>query len=294
MNTYTGRRRLLLQAALPLALSILLEQWVLVPLFPGISGLGGIRPMLVFLDIPLPLPAIDLIPVGLIFSFFYSIVLAPGLSQTGNPLAPMLRRRVNAVFAGALAFLGCLAAGGGLFYVLRDYLPREVRNGIDSFGIQADIYLPYPMEGTVHLRGSMLLLAGSYFGMRIWMRAVAGKTVKTVAEPQAVTMAEELRRKEPADGVAGPGVRRSALEAGIAADILKREGRKITMQVPEPVLAGRQEPENAITGKKPDPTPVLAGGSERVRVLRPEAGTGRGRMYPCVVDGELVRPVGRG
>jgi len=235
--------------------------------------------MIVFLDIPLPLPAIDLLPVGILFSIFYSIVAGRG--------------RVNAVFAGALAFLGCMAAGGGLFYLLRDYLPREVRNGIDSFGIQSDIYLPYPMEGTVHLRGSMLLLVSCYIGMRIWMRVVAGKPVAT--EINAGELPERMRKKEPVGGVAVPEVRRSVLEAGIAADILQREGRKITMQVPEPVLAGRQEPDHTIAGKKPEATPkqVLAGAPERVRVLRPETGAGRGRMYPCVVDGEMLRPVGR-
>ena len=54
-----------------------------------------------------------------------------------------------------------------------------------------------------------------------------------------------------------------------------REGKKISMQVPEPVLVTEEAP-----------APV----EKRVRVLRPEAGMGRGKMYPCVVDSEMLRP----
>ncbi|HEY4062101.1 MAG TPA: hypothetical protein VGM30_09385 [Puia sp.] len=242
MNTYAGRRRSFLLAVLLLLLSILLEQYWLVRLFPWLSGLGSIRPMVVFLDIPLEGPSIDPVPVGILFSFFYSIVIAPGISRTGGSIGPALRKKVRAVLMGLSALLMCVLTGGGLFYLLQDMLPRTVRNGIDSFGVRADVYLPYPGEDRIHLRGSMVLLVCCYAGIRIWMWMMEEK-------PAAVIPA-----------VAPAGV---------------REGKRISMQIPEPVL---------VTDEQPLPA------EKRARVLRPEAGMGRGRMYPCIVDTEMVRP----
>jgi hypothetical protein len=245
MNTYAGRRRSFLLVALLLLISISLEQYFIAGLFPWVGGLGGIRPMVVFLDIPVYFPVtIDLIPVGLLFSFFYSIVLLPGLPRMGGPVWPVLQKKVGGALLGLSFLLICLLAGGVIFYLLRDYLPREVRNGIDSFGIQADLSLPYPGEGTIHLRGSMILLAAFYAGMRIWMRNTGKAAVIMPADAGAraanVARTEDLLRTA----------------AVVKATNVARAGKKISMQVPEPVMV-----------------------EERI---------GRGRMNPCVVDTEMV------
>ena len=234
MNTYAGRRRSFLLVALLLLISILLEQYWIVRLLPWMSDLGGIRPKVVFLDIPIDFPVtIDLIPVGLLFSFFYSLVLAPGLPRVSGSIWPSLQKRVGAVLLGLTALLACLLVGGGVFYLLKDHLPREVRNGIDSFGVQADIYLPYPGEGVIHLQGSMLLLVAGYIGVRIWMR-------KAAVKPAVIEVVKTEERKT---GERGMGA-----------------GKKISMQIPEPVLVEERQ----------------------------ELAMGTGRVYPCVVDMEMA------
>jgi hypothetical protein len=250
MNTYAGRGRSFLLVAVLLLISILLEQYLVFPLLPWISGFGGIRPMVVFLDIPVGFPVtIDLIPVGILFSFFYSIVIVPGLPRAGGSVWPALRKRMGAALAGLSALLVCLLAGGGVFYLLQDHLPREVRNGIDSFGIQADIYLPYPGEGTIHLRGSMILLVACYFGQRIWMRKMRGRPVMMEVVRVEASVAEERNISTGERGM-------SAGERG------RGVGKKISMQIPEPVLVEeRQE-------------------------------AGRGQVYPCVVDMEMAPRAG--
>ncbi len=232
--------------------------------------------MVVFLDIPLPLPeSIDLIPTGLLFSFLYCAVLAPDLSHAGEPVRPALRKKVNAFFAGGLVFSASLVTGGVIFYLLEGHLSREVRNGIDSFGLQADIYLPYPANGVLRLHGSMIMLATGCIGMRIWLRMVLGKKpAPHIARPapvMPVTPAPQQQRQSLSESV-----RRKDLEAGMAAQM----GKRITMHVPEPVLvenkntppAKRPEPPGV---KKPEPQPLAAGG----------------QMQPCVVDEEMLRPV---
>jgi hypothetical protein len=252
MNTYAGRRRSFLLVALLLLISILLEQYWIARLLPWMSDFGGIRPKVVFLDIPIDFPmTIDLIPVGLLFSFFYSMVLAPGLPRVGGSIWPSLQKRVGAVLLGLTGLLACLLVGGGIFYLLEDHLPREVRNGIDSFGVQADIYLPYPGEGVIHLRGSMLLLVAVYIGMRIWMRRAAIKpaaieVVRTVGVIEVARTAGVIE--------VGRTVGRKTGERSMG------EGKKISMQIPEPVLVEESQ----------------------------ELAVGAGRVYPCVVDMEMA------
>jgi len=253
MNTYAGRRRSFLLVALLLLISILLEQYWIVRLLPWMSDLGGIRPKVVFLDIPVDFPVtIDLIPVGLLFSFFYSLVLAPGLPRVGGAIWPALRKRVGAVLLGLTAVLVCLLVGGGVFYLLKDHLPREVRNGIDSFGVQADIYLPYPGEEVIHLRGSMLLLVAGYLGMRVWMR-------KTALKPAVIEVVRTVGVIE----VAGTAGRKTGEMRTVGRKTGERsmgEGKKISMQIPDPVLVEERQ----------------------------ELAIGAGRVYPCVVDMEMA------
>jgi hypothetical protein len=175
-----GRRGSFLLVAPLLLISILLEQYWIVRLLPWLSDLGGVQPMIIFLDIPLRLPVIDWIPVGILFVFFYLVVITPELSRhrpshqgssyQGPSPAKLLRQKGWAVLTGWWLMLLCLAAGGGLYYLLEDQLPKQVRNGIDSFGIRADISIPYPGEGIVHLHGGMIMLIALLIGGRLFLR----------------------------------------------------------------------------------------------------------------------------
>ena len=177
-----GRRGSFLLVALLLLISVLLEQYWLVRLFPWLSDLGGVQPMIVFLDIPLRLPMIDCIPVGILFLFFYLVVISPELSRqrqywqqhtalhsSPSPVTS-LGQKGWAVFTGWWLMLICLAAGGGLYYLVEDQLPKQVRNGIDSFGIRADLSIPWPGESTIHLHGGMIMLITFLIGGRFFLR----------------------------------------------------------------------------------------------------------------------------
>ena len=138
--------------------------------------------MIVFLDIPLRLPVIDWIPVGILFLFFYLVVIAPELSRhrqywqqhtslhSSPPPITSLGQKGWAVFTGWWLMLICLAAGGGLYYLVEDQLPKQVRNGIDSFGIRADISIPWPGENIIHLHGGMIMLISFLIGGRFFLR----------------------------------------------------------------------------------------------------------------------------
>jgi hypothetical protein len=154
-----------------LLISIGLEQCCIVRVIPWLSDLGSVQPMIVFLDIPVPAPVpIDWIPVGLIFIFFYAIVYLP----RGTHLDAAMKREMQKKLWGLLTrwclLLVCILAGGGLFYELSDYLPKQVRNGIDSFGIRADLILPYPSDERVHLQGSMIMLVFCIIGWRLLVK----------------------------------------------------------------------------------------------------------------------------
>jgi hypothetical protein len=196
MYTPSGRRGTFLLVAILLLISILLEQWIAL-LCPFLAEMGGIRPMIVFLDIPVRSPvAIDWVPVGFIFILFYSLVV-----RTRRP-------SLWGLFSRWWLLLGCMLAGGGIYYMLEEYLSRQVQNGIDSFGIRADIVLPYPFEDTVHLQGSMIMLVFCIIGWRLLVK----KAVLRPAEGKVV-----------AEG-------KVSAEGKVVA-----EGKKLVMQIPDPV-----------------------------------------------------------
>jgi len=177
-----GRRGSFLLVALLLLISVLLEQYLLVRLLPWLSDLGGVQPMIIFLDIPLRLPVIDWIPVGILFLFFYLVAISPELSRqrqywqqqtslhSSPPPVTSLGQKGWGVFTGWWLMLICLAAGGGLYYLVEDQLPKQVRNGIDSFGIRADISIPWPGEDIIHLHGGMIMLISFLIGGRFFLR----------------------------------------------------------------------------------------------------------------------------
>jgi hypothetical protein len=184
-----------------LMVSVLLEQYAIAPFFPWIGELGGFRPMLVFLDIPLELPKIDWLPVSILFAIGYSIAIAPELSRTGRRGA--LRKKVWQALTGWWFLLLLILAGGGIYYFAQDYLPKEVGNGIDSFGLRADITLPWPYENLIHLHGSMLLLIFFLIGAAILSHrtaipAAAIQTPEPIAAPPPPQAPTPIFSAEPA------------------------------------------------------------------------------------------------
>jgi hypothetical protein len=171
MYAPAGRRGSFLLVATLLLISIGLEQCCIVRIIPWLSDLGSVRPMIVFLDIPVQAPVpIDWLPVGLIFIFFYSIVYLPRRAHRDAAMKREMQRKLWGLLTRWCLLLVCILAGGGLFYELSGYLPRQVRNGIDSFGIRADLILPYPSDEKVHLQGSMIMLAFCIIGWRLLVK----------------------------------------------------------------------------------------------------------------------------
>jgi hypothetical protein len=174
MFTPSGRKGTFLLVAILLLISILLEQWI-ARIFPWLSELGGIRPMIVFLDIPLQFPfVIDWLPVGVIFIVFYAFAVRPRQSHVW----PLLGRW--------WLLLGFMLTGGLVFYVLKEYMSRQVSNGIDSFGFRADVILPYPSGQIVHLQGSMIVLIFVMIGWRLLVNKAVLPPIVTAAPPEVL------------------------------------------------------------------------------------------------------------
>lgn len=190
MSTPVGRRSNLLLITLLLAISVLLEQFFIAPILPWLGNLGSIRPMVVFLDIPLALPAIDLLPVSIIFALFYQVAPSAGLAKE-HPSIPG-GARVWKALSGWWMLLILLVAGGGAYYYAQDYLPRSVSNGIDSFGVRADLTLPYPSGGLIHLHGSVVMLVFSFLGVLILNRRTATPAVAPAVQPQAEPLSSSV------------------------------------------------------------------------------------------------------
>jgi hypothetical protein len=140
--------------------------------------------MIVFLDIPVRAPVpIDWIPVGLIFIFFYSLVYLPRRAHRDAAMKREMQKKLWGLLGRWLFLLVCILVAGGLFYELSDYLPKQVRNGIDSFGIRADLVLPYPSDERVHLQGSMIMLVFCIIGWRLLVKKAEMPAVEAI-KPQ--------------------------------------------------------------------------------------------------------------
>jgi hypothetical protein len=293
MTTPAGRRGSFLIVATLLVLSILLEQYWIARLFPWVSNLGGVQPMIVFLDIPLRLPVIDWIPVSILFVFFYLIVMAPELRRDGYSLW----KKGWAVIAGWWVLLVCLTAGGVLFYVLQGFLPRAVRNGIDSFGIRADIALPYPSDSTVHLNGGMILLVCLLIGGRYFLRATAYQPAVAHAAELVPARGEKARvRGKKVQAPRTPGtVRTAAVEEKKVQRVARevaREERAVVREEPKALVqAVRHEEQQVRVVVREEPKAAARTRAVPVTVI-PESAI-KGSMSPCVVTGEIKPAVFR-
>jgi hypothetical protein len=258
MYTPSARRGTFLLVVILLLISILLEQ-AIAGLCPLLSQLGGVRPMIVFLDIPLEAPVtIDWLPVVFIFVIFYAIVSLPR-GEGGGTFS-----RGWAILGGWWLLLIFLLTGGGIYAGVSDFLPKAIRNGIDSFGVRADLVLPYPSGETVHLQGSMIMLGFFIFG---WRLLINKAVPPAVAQPHPI---EEPAPVRPLVTVPKPIIATPPPPPTPAETALPARGR-IAMRIPEPVEV-----------KSP-------GGRPCVYVSMPAGFQHKRTNFPCVVDNG-IRP----
>jgi hypothetical protein len=252
MSTIAVKRRPLLVVTVILIFAILLDRLFISPFFPGLSGKLGIDPSPVFLDIPLHLPfVIDIIPVTILFFFIYSLWLLREDRHPAEGDSMVRRKKLWDVFSGFFILLVCLLAGGAIYYILQDHLSREVRNGINSFGIQADLYLPFPEGKVVHLRGSMILLVCGWIGSRPLVsmlqpvyvqlptasgpeREYPGQTMHPGLRPPAPEIIPEIRGFQ--DGQINPAPRPYSPETQPAVSGRFQQGPKVCYPEPVPQL----------------------------------------------------------
>ncbi|MBS1661784.1 MAG: hypothetical protein JST68_12125 [Bacteroidetes bacterium] len=236
------RRNNFLLVTLILLVSILLEQFLLIRLVPQLGQLGSVQPMIIFLDIPLRLPTIDWLPVSMIFVFFYLVVITPELSHyrntPGQYFGPsrgqLLRRQGWGVFTAWWVLLIFIAMTGGLYYLIEEQLPRVVRNGIDSFGIRADIALPYPLEGVLHLHGGMIMLVALILGGRFLLRQAR---LPLLAQPITETVPQAVEEPAPPVYTPAPAPARPTPEIPAYATASNRVCTHKAYLPPEPVPA---------------------------------------------------------
>jgi len=185
MQADFGLRRPLLIVLVLLVISMILDRYLVAGLLPWISSLGGVSLMVVFLDIPVAFPLIDPLPVAVLFSLFYSMVPA---RQGGAPEEGRLR----GIWGGILTLACWMAAGAVIYHFAQGYLPKQVRNGIDSFGINADINTPFSEYSVLHLRGGALLLLCFLLGGRPLVKRINRAAAQPVSA--AKPSMEEIAR----------------------------------------------------------------------------------------------------
>jgi hypothetical protein len=258
-------------------MAILLDRYLITGLFPWAPGLAGVNPILVFLDIPVHLPVIIDLPVIGIFFFFYWVLLLSYPSRYGASTWQELRKRLWGLFTGALAILLCLAAGGGIYYLSNGLMSRQVRNGIDSFGIQLDIYTSIPDHELIHLSGSMILLVCFFIGLRIFIK----KTRRTgVVMEQETAVGMERGAPELSERLIDPKIagfqgkeRRPGVREGVGVT-----GKKISGKEPAPGVREMGVPERmsesggrqaGVTGKMREPGAREVTGLPDAAIMRP-------------------------
>jgi hypothetical protein len=198
MNADYGRHRPLRIVLVLFVIAILLDRYLIVGLCPWMADLGGIRLMVVFLDIPVALPQIDPLPVAVLFSLFYS--MTPTASPDRQEFAPT--GRLSTIWGGVIVLALWMSAGALAYHFAQGLLPRQVRNGIDSFGIHADIHTPFTEYSILPLRGGFILLLCFIIGGRTLVKRVnrtaIARPVPGMILPEAEEAVRPTRPVEPA------------------------------------------------------------------------------------------------
>lgn len=280
------RRGNLLIAAFLLVVSVVFEQFFIAPFFPMVDAAGSFRPMIVFLDIPLSLPDISWLPVTVLFCVFYAVVIGPRLSHM-EPKIPV-GKRVWKALTGWYLLLGCIATGGTLYYFAEDYLPKQIAKGIDSFGINTDVTLPYPSGDVIHLHGGVIQLLFAVLGLHLMARRTALPPSSTaVAEAQAIINTRPTPRRLPTTTIIKTKRREPAKVAEPAplaepARIAEPEAvsrRPVRPAEPAVKTSGPAFPGEPPTCRLTTPPPIA--------IVMPRAAPTVGKAHPCFVIGGL-------
>jgi hypothetical protein len=188
MTTLTGQKRQGRIILLILLASIIIDKWVVAPLLPDASALIGINPMPVFLDIPVDLSlTFGLLSVPVLFILLYSSLLLPH-SKLNGPVRQRASPRLWPILTALLAIPLCTFIGGLLYSLAHDQLPKHIRNAIESFGINLDIYTIFPGHELIHLRGSMIMLVCFFIGLRICILRIRKVDRNTRPQPDREKM----------------------------------------------------------------------------------------------------------
>jgi hypothetical protein len=180
-----------------LGLCIYPGQLLITKLLPTIAGLAQLNPSVVFLDIPTHLPlTIDLILVPGLFLLLYPIVvllypLRPGILTWGQSM-----QRIKAAYIGLFILFCCVLIGGGIYYLVQNYLTTQVKTGINSIGFIADIHLTYRGQETIYLRGSLVLLICFFIGLIICIRKIRKEPASGLTREQRMTPYQRMLREK--------------------------------------------------------------------------------------------------
>ena len=195
MDVRAGQHRSFPAVAMVIVVFLLsvLGQFYIARQFPAVSGLAQLKPDLVFLDIPLHLPvAIDLILAPALFLLVYPVVVM----LWGWPSFGQVMQRVRAAFTGLFVILFCMLSGAFIYFMVQDHLSTQVRNGINSLGIIADIQIAYPGQETIYLRGSLVLLVCFLIGLLICIRKIRKEPRAGLTREQRMTPYERMLQEK--------------------------------------------------------------------------------------------------
>jgi len=225
MNADYGLRRPLPVVLVLFAIAILLDRYLIEALCPWMADLGGISLMVVFLDIPVALPQINPLPVAVLFSLFYS--MTPTASPVRQEYAPT--GRLSTIWGGVIVLALWMSAGALVYHFAQGLLPRQVRNGIDSFGIHADIHTPLTEYSILPFRGGFILLLCFIIGGRILVkrinRTAIARPVPGMILPEAEEPVRPVRPVEPVRPVRPrTAVKSVAVVAPRRVEVIEREG----------------------------------------------------------------------
>jgi len=188
---------------------------------PGLAGLVTLTPTLIVLDIPVHLPFIIdgiLVPGLFILSYFVVIVFESVLRRV--PLGQELAHRLGTLLAGSFLLGLCGAVGAGVAYGAQAYLPARIQKGLESLGINGDLYSG---GNPVHLHGNLITLLALAIGLVLFINKVkkAPETKRTV----------QLTREQ----------RMTPYQRMMA----ERRAQKATSPRPKPILADKKAPDHS-------------------------------------------------
>lgn len=244
MDIHSGQHRRLPAAAIAVVLFVLCivpGQSLVTKLLPSISGLLQLNPTLILFEIPTQLPvAIDLIVAPGLFLLIYPLVVLlypsrPGITYRRQPL-----QRLRAAFSGLFILLCCMLLGAMIYFLVQDHLTTQVRNGINSMGIIADIHLSYPGQETIALRGSLVLLVCFFIGLFIFIRKIRKEPEAGLTREQRMTPYERMvqeRRMQHKQPIQEPRIFQPVVPSTMQPDTNGRSG----LCCSEPVMKLRPE-----------------------------------------------------